>query len=1355
MASNPIAHPTSQTVASLLPKLHDADPDYRFMSLNDLYQVLMIGRADFLHNDYSTAAKTVDGIIRTLDDQNGEVQNLAIKCLGPLVTKLPSNIIAPLIERLSTLETENSVDNSIPAMALRTVVITLPRPISGVAPSKEVLDAYSAVSRVLIPRLVGRVVTPNSARGQDLPNPPPGMIDPSANQEIDSDAVDVLIEVARCFGPLLQRIEVEALQNLVVSLLETERASSVVKKRAVVAVSLLAMYLTDSDLSGFVSHIIECLRNPHLIPVQRRIYITILGSMARSIPSRFGPYLKTLAPFVLSALSEQELRDQLENSAEDGESNPEMDDVRESALVALDGFLASCGTEMRIHTEETIAAALRFLKYDPNYNDDDDDEEMGGTQPDEDDMADFDDDDDFEADAGFDDGDDDASWKVRRCAAKTLYTLISTRGSGDLLEDGTLYAQVAPTLMQRFNEREESVRLEVIATMASLIGRTGEGVLVDFSPDESLSYVSQPPPSRKRRRESSGSATFDTKTFISRSAGLTSPTIEPLPASGPRTDLAKLTPSIVKAVVRLLKTSSIPTKQALINLLDGLVSVQVGGLTEHFGQLVDPIIDSIKTPSGSSSTAITCGGAASATANTLRIAALKLLGDISQTHSSSVLQPYLPKIIPCVASAVHDRFYKISSAAIGTAEQLVKALTPPRSKSIKPNQQEEILSLYQVIVDRVSATDADTEVRQRAIHALGIMLARTASPEGSSLLTDSNRNSALSMLSDRLKNETTRLAAVRAIDTIAVGSLEVGSTAKDQLQPSWIRDVSLELAAQLRKANRSLRGASLGALKNLIVSPAARSSLDAPTIQGLIDALLPLLTTVDLHLLGPALLVLATLVMDDANLVVTDQLNSALCGLLTSTLGGAVLDAVLLLVANIGKQGVGQALMSGLLIDVSTSGDSTVVGKAIGTLLVFGGSSVGVTLDSFLSELQNTSSDEAKQCLALAVLGEAGLQLGTKSPLTPSTFTARFNSTYDKVPLAAAIALGRAGAGNISLYLPEILTLIKDGNEFLLLHSIKEILQQAGNSPTAITKHTTSLWERLLAASRAEDNKAVGAECIGRLTMIDPKAFMPQLKVYLSNPSASIRAMVIQAIRYTLSDSDDSLDSVLKIMLIDMLKVMLTDTELENRRLALTTLNAAAHNKPDLINPNLSQLLPLVMNESVIKEELVREVMMGPFKHKVDDGLEVRKSAYETLYALMETAFSRINILDFYDRIIAGLKDEHDIRALCNLMLNKLVVLDPDETARRLDAIADCFRVTLSIKLKDTAVKQEIEKQDEAVKSTLRSTLNLHARIPAASTGMGAQGSQHQTWRTYFEWVEKDFETHLKSLREEKKDTIL
>jgi cullin-associated NEDD8-dissociated protein 1 len=1039
---------------------------------------------------------------------------LTLQSLGPLVKKIPSNILAPLIEKLSTLNLENSVDNSIPAMALRTVVVTLPRPISGISPSKDVGEAYSAISRVLIPRLVGRhVVQKPSTKAVKLPQPPPGMLDLESDKELRAEVIDVLIEVVRCFGPMLQQPEVEALQNLLLEVLESDRASSVVKKRAVVAVSILALYLTDRDLSGFVSHLIEALTNSHNPPIHRRLYITILGSMARSIPARFGPYLKQMAPFVLSALSQEELDEHYETQAEDGEPDPEFDDVRESALVALDGFLSSCGSEMRTYTEEIISSVLRFLKYDPNYNDDDD-EEMGGTQAEEDDTDEFDDDDDFEADAGFDDDDDDASWKVRRCAAKTLYTLISTRGSGDLLEDGTLYWKVAPFLVQRFNEREENVRLEVIATMSLLVRKTGEGTMVKFSGDDA-DYINHAPQSRKRRRESSSTATFDTKNLISKSAGLTSPNIEPVPASGPRADLAGLIPAVVKACTKLMKGNSIPTKQALVNFLDDVVSVQNGGLADYFGQIVDPIVESIKPAAGfqGTSTSITGGGAASATANTLRIASLHLIGDIAQTHSSSVLKPFLAKIIPGVVAAVNDRYYKISSEAIVTVEQLIKALTPPRSRSVNQDHKSDVQQLYKVIIGRVAANDADLEVRQRAINALGILLARSASVEGTSLLTDSDRQAAMDILSERLKNETTRIAAVHAVDTIAALTVS-----KDQLQPAWIREVSLELSAQLRKANRALRGASLAALKNVVVSPSARTGLDAPTIQGLTSALLPLLTTADLHLLGPALVVLATLVTDNAKLVVTDELNSALCSLLTASLGGAVLEAVLLLVSKIGAQQVGQKLMVGLLNTVSVNGDPAVVGKVIGTLLVYGDTSVGVSIDNFLTEVVNPSSDDAKRSLALAVLGEAGLRLGGKSPLKPTTFTAQFNSQSDKVPLAAATALGRAGAGNIPVYLPAILSGMDKGGttQYLLLHSIKEILQQASNSSADISNYTKSIWDRLLRASQAEDNKAVGAECIGRLSVIDPKTYMPELQVSQSHTAHHSIANFVRTICETL-----------------------------------------------------------------------------------------------------------------------------------------------------------------------------------------------------------------------------------------------
>ena len=101
--------------------------------------------------------------------------------------------------------------------------------------------------------------------------------------------------------------------------------------------------------------------------------------------------------------------------------------------------------------------------------------------------------------------------------------------------------------------------------------------------------------------------------------------------------------------------------------------------------------------------------------------------------------------------------------------------------------------------------------------------------------------------------------------------------------------------------------------------------------------------------------------------------------------------------------------------------------------------------------------------------------------------------------------------------------------------------------------------------------------------------------------------MVIQAVRFALSDTDETFDEVLKPIIIKMLITMLNDSNLENRRLALVTLNSATGSKPNLILPQLPQLLPYVFKATIIDTKLIREVQMGPFRHKVDDGLENRK----------------------------------------------------------------------------------------------------------------------------------------------------
>jgi cullin-associated NEDD8-dissociated protein 1 len=200
MASSAIpANPTPANVSQLLPKLHDADPDFRYMALNDLLQIFNIAMPNFLQHDYQLCIRTIDGLLNTLNDNNGDVQNMAIKCLGPFVNKCPDTVLCPMIEKVSLLSTGSTVDSSIPALALREIVVSLPRPISGAPRSKGVLDAYNALSKALIPRLVGYTVMPLGRK--DMPSPPKGMLENDIASGNDSNAIDVLTEVARCFGP--------------------------------------------------------------------------------------------------------------------------------------------------------------------------------------------------------------------------------------------------------------------------------------------------------------------------------------------------------------------------------------------------------------------------------------------------------------------------------------------------------------------------------------------------------------------------------------------------------------------------------------------------------------------------------------------------------------------------------------------------------------------------------------------------------------------------------------------------------------------------------------------------------------------------------------------------------------------------------------------------------------------------------------------------------------------------------------------------------------------------------------------------------------------------------------------------
>lgn len=1309
-------NPNSHNVASILPKLQDADSDIRYMTLNDLHTMLTVGSPSFLTHDYTTCCKVVDGLLHTLGDTHGDVQNMAIKCLGPFVNKAPETILCPTIEKVSNIKTEGSLDSSIPALGVRAIVVALPHPVPGVQRTQKVNEAYSAVSKALIPRLVGKIVVP-LREGKNMPAPPKGMLQEDLETGNDSNSLDLLTEVARCFGSMLQDAEVQALEESTMKILEADKCGTVMKKKAVAALAALADYFSDDLLAHHVTNTIEKLRSPHLTSQQRRLYLTVYGSLARSIPHKFGPYLKTLAPFVLAPLSESELEQQREAEADaDGERDTQLEEVREAALVAIESFLQACTQDMKQYTKDVLESSTRFLKYEPNVADDED-EEMEEEEEEEE----FDMDEDFEEETGFED-EDDVSWKVRRCSAKALHALIETLDPND----PAMSNQIATALIARFKEKEESVRTEVISTLAYLITKVGS-TTVDHSV---LVEVDAVPPSRKRRRGFSDSVGSDLQAQQTMMNGYASPATPP-PSNPATQGLAKINPDIVKGAAKLLKSSTVSTKQVILSLLKDLVAAQHGGLSEHANQIIDPVVETL-----TSSTS----GASNLASNNLRAEALALLRVIADTHSSKVIQPYLGKIVPALVAAAKDRYAKVSGEAFATLECFVKALTPPRSAASKGQNGEHLAKIYQVITERISASDTDTEVRQKAVQALGLLVGRTSGTTGAKLLSQQDRFAGQQLIAERLRNELTRLPCVRAVDTIAVLS-----QSKNDFKPDFVGTVSLELGAQLRKASRSLRGASLSALRMLAVNQASRQCMDDNIVSQLVEMLIPLLKADDLHMMGPALVVLAAFAKEKPKLVSTPQVVDGICSIVTSSISGSALDALITCVEAIGRAGVGKDLMKALL-DVGIQGDTDVTGQVIGTLLVSGGSNVGVNLDAFTTELK-TANDETKRCLALTVLGEAGLRQGSSSPLKPENFTSYFGDPSEKVELAAAVALGRAGSGNVKAYLPKILDALTKGKQYLLLHSVKELLQHS-NAEDEIKPYTATLWSNIISFGQEEDNKVVAAECIGRLAIIDPQAYLAQLQSFLqaSNPPL-VRGMVISALRYVFSDTDSSYNVHLQSFIIPMLETMLADEDLDNKRSSLSTFNSALHNKPDLVLPHLPALLPYAMQATVPRPELIREVPMGPFKHKVDDGLEIRKSAYETLYALLESPATRqkLDMVAFYNRIVEGIADEHEIKILCCLVLSKLQVIAPSESVRRLDPLSQQFRAVLAFKPKENAVKQELEKLSEHSKAVVKISLSFNKAFgsEAAADGSG------RAWKEYMEWMRRDFPTYVKNAQEE------
>ncbi|VVC31483.1 Hypothetical protein CINCED_3A016263 [Cinara cedri] len=1188
----------SYQIAHLLEKMTSSDKDFRFMATNDLMSEL---QKDSIKLDDDSERKVVKMLLRLLEDKNGEVQNLAVKCLGPLVNKVKENQVETIVDALCTnMISDNEQLRDICSIGLKTVISELP-------------ITNTPLAANVCRRITGKLTS--AIEKQDV--------------SVQLEALDILADLLSRFGSLLLEFHQAILKSLLPQLTSSRQA---VRKRTIVALGHLVLSCNQQLYIKLIDYLVNDLSTKP--PAARsKTSIQCIAAICRQAGHRFGVHIDRVVPLIQGPL--------VENSAED-------DELREYCLQAFDAFVNRCPSETAAYTNDIIKLCLEYLAYDPNYNYDDNGENGDENCMDTNDGEDMDDED-IEDDYS---DDDDMSWKVRRAAAKCLEGIIITRK--DLIAD--MYRNVSKSLIYRFKEREENVKSDILHVYITLLKQTkltSSNINTDIADEDSAMYL-----------------------------------------------LQSQVPAIVKAIHIQMKERSVKTRTDCLALMKELVIVLPGALTNHIGTLIPGIQYSLSDKKSSSN---------------MKIDTLSFIHCVLTSHPPEIFHPWVEQLIPPIITAVGDPFYKITAEALLVLQEMVKVIRPLDHK-LEFNFALYAVSLYNCTYSRLKTSDIDQEVKERSISCMGQIICNLGD------VLQNELQVCLPIFLDRLRNEITRLTTVKALIKVA------GSPLKINLSSILDDGVSI-LASFLRKNQRALKLSTLTLLNMLLNNFHADFSTDL--LNKIMIELPQLINETDLHIAQLTLSLLTTIIKIQP-LAMSYSSNIIMPEVMTLTksplLQGAALNAILLFfqtlvatnVPQFGYQELVTVLISPLMAQVSGTIGLTLhkqayhsLAKCVAALTAIQPTQAMGIINSFMSELLNPSNDQ-QHIFSLLVIGEVGrhIDLSSVSNLK-ETILQSFSSNSEEIKSSASYSLGSISIGNLEQYLPFILREIdmQPKRQYLLLHSLKEIITFESSTPNGIENlkpFVPAIWNQLFGHCECteEGTRNVVAECLGKLTLIDPYSLLPSLQSSLSSSSALMRTTLLTAVKFTISDQPQPIDMLLR-QNMDQFLSALSDPDINVRRVTLIAFNSAAHNKPSLIRDLLDSVLPKLYAETIVKKELIREVEMGPFKHTVDDGLDIRKAAFECMYTLLDSCLDRLDIFEYLNYLENGLRDHYDIKMLTYLMVSRMAQIVPSAVLQRLDKIAEPLKQTCMLKIKANSVKQEFEKMEELKRSAMRAVVNL------------------------------------------------
>ncbi|KAH9373876.1 hypothetical protein HPB48_016148 [Haemaphysalis longicornis] len=1194
-----------------------SDKDYRFMATNDLMQEL---QKDSIKLDDDSERKVVKMLLKLLEDKNGEVQNLAVKCLGPLVNKVKEYQVETIVDNLcNNMVSDKEQLRDISSIGLKTVIGELPSCSGGAL--------VSSVCKKMTARL-GRAI----GRQEDV--------------GVQLEALDILGDLLHRFGATLLPCQ-PAIQEALLPQLASPRLA--VRKRSITAIGFLVVSCSQVLFTKLMDTLLEELAKNSSTSTTRT-YIQCIGTISRQAGHRLGDHLERLVPLMVEYCRVED------------------DELREHCLQGFESLLRRCPKELAPHVPTIMNICLEYICYDPNYNYDDEDDEN---------CMDMDRDSGGESEDEYSD-DDDMSWKVRRAAAKCLEAVIATRH--EMLNE--FYRVVSPALIARFKEREENVKVDILQAYIVLLRQTRPLI----SP---LGGGGGPV----------GPGDSELRALVSAQVG-----------------------PLVRALQKPLRERALKTRQvrplASLPLVVALFVWlrELGSLWRIVGLMMPPVLFRDR---GSSSN--------------IKIDTLAFLHCLLTHHEPRVFHPHIDTLLPPVLTGVGDSFYKITSEALVVLQQLVKVMRPLGQPSA-PRIEQYVPEIWEATLKKLKAADIDQEVKERAITCIKVC--------------QNVREADCKVCVEDGKKQ--RRKAYCALTTVKALTKVAGSPLHVDLSPI-LSECVLALATFLRKNQRALKLASLTLLDTLVRNYSACFSPEM--VATVMQELPALINETDLHISQLTLNLLTSISKvhpQSLSLVSSAILPEILVLVRSPLLQGGALNAMLEFfqaLVSLNLPGLGfRELLNEVSTPVYQSGGAGAavaihrqayhsMAKAVAALTLQCPQEALPVVQRFLQDIQANRSVDAIQLFALLAIGEIGRHIDlSKIADLNNVLLEAFSSQSEEVKTAASFALGSVSVGNLNEYLPFVLKEIGEQprRQYLLLHSLKEIISCQSSSPEsiqALDPFIESIWSLLVQHWECPEEGArnVVAECLGRLALVRPAQLVPRLEACLDSPSPLARATVVAAAKWALAERSPSAPTlagapsssgsseaaaVLRPRLARFLGA-LGDPDLGVRRVALLALNSAAHNRPQMVRDLLDSLLPQLYRETKVRNELIREVEMGPFKHTVDDGLDIRKAAFECMYTLLDTCLEQLDVFEFLNHVEEGLRDHYDIKMLTYLMLVRLALLCPAAVLQRLERLVEPLKTTCASKIKANSVKQEFEKQDELKRSAMRAFAALLA-IPDA-----------------------------------------